>query len=285
MRSLDKIALISGVAVAALMIPTVARAARRPSATRAPTSPRFPEGKGVFVERSFFNDAARVFRDLGIRWILIETWIQKLKGSTPARDAEGVRRVLEKINPPGAPPIQIWGWGWPVPGQIETFATHVNEILATPVHGYCFDVEVASWGTKKIEAVDGEAELNAMIARVRSRTNRPLLLSSHGRADYARLPWNALTRLDGALPQAYDGSNLYGDGFIHRCVQSYVKKGFSWVAPTLGATHKTSAERMQEQLDDLPDVPAVSWWTWTKLGASPERREVVQRFDHRRAVA
>ena len=241
--------------------------------------------KGVFIERALYDAPSFVLRQLGIEWVLVETAIQK-KSQDPAGDAwitrtrEELEAVERELNPPGVPyKIEVWGWGWPIPPRVGRFAKHVIDVLASPaIAGYCLDIEAKDWSTLD----HGEAPMHtaavSLINTIRLGSTKKLLLSSHGRADYAPLPWRALGTLDGALPQTYDASNKYGAGFIARCLKSYQEKGFSFIAPTLGAS--TSApERMFEQLEDVPaSVPAISWWTWTSIGRNKERQQVIASF-------
>ena len=262
----------AGVALAGATAAVIAsRARRQRSASRV--------RKGVFIERALYETPAFVLRQLGIEWVLVESAIQKPdKENWITRDRAAIEKVDRTINPPDAPyRIELWAWGWPIPDRVEPFAEHVLEILASPVvAGYCLDIEAKSWSTRDLGQMRMDLLAHSLIGLVRNGSKKPLLLSSHGRADFAPLPWNALRRLDGALPQAYDPSNKYGDGFIARCVKSYREMGFSFVAPTLGASSRTSPARMVEVLSTLPAVPAVSWWSWTSIGRSPERQRAVR---------
>jgi hypothetical protein len=236
--------------------------------------------KGVFIERALYKEPATMLRALGIEWVLVESAIQKPgKENWITRTREAIEDVDRAINPPGAPyRIEIW----PIPDGIDTFAAHVSEIIASPrVAGYCIDIEAKSWSTRDHGQMRMDLLAHTLIGLIRGGSKKPLLLSSHGRADMAPLPWNALRRLNGALPQAYDASNKYGDAFIARCVNSYREMGFPFVAPTLGASSMTSPARMAEQLATMPEVPGVSWWSWTSIGRNAERQAVVAGFGPR----
>ena len=237
--------------------------------------------KGVFIERALYENPAAQLRELGIEWVLVESAIQKPdKDNWITRDRAAIEKVDRTINPPNAPyRIELWAWGWPIPDRVEPFARHVIEVLASPVvAGYCLDIEAKSWSTRDHGQMRMDLLAHSLIGLIRYGSTKQLLLSSHGRADLAPLPWNALRRLDGALPQAYDPSNKYGDGFITRCVASYQEMGFPFVAPTLGASSRTSPARMVEVLATLPGVSAVSWWSWTSIGRNAERSEALRAF-------
>lgn len=241
--------------------------------------------KGMFIEHSLSEAPSFQLREIGVEWVLVQTGIQKKSqdaGDTDwiTRDRAKMEALERELNPPGVPyKIQVWGWGWPIPSRVGPFSQHVIEVLSSPVvEGYCLDIEAKDWSTKE----NGEAVMHmsaaSLINTIRLGSPKKLLLSSHGRADYAPLPWRALSVLDGALPQTYDASNKYGDGFIARCIKTYQDKGFSFVAPTLGASTFTP-ERMFEQLKDVPPaIPAISWWTWTSIGRNAERRRVISAF-------
>lgn len=242
--------------------------------------------KGMFVERSWFDKIAAPafeFRRLGIEWLIIETSIQSHKidkSKWVTRTGDTFAEIEKKINPPDAPyRIELWAWGWPIPEYAAMFAAHVIDVLESPfVAGYVLDIEAKSWSTKMNSQMQMDLAAHSLIGTIRNKSKKKLLLSSHGRADFAPLPWNALRTLDGGLPQCYDASNKYGDGFIGRCIDSYRKMGFSFVSPTLSGTKYTSAARMHEMLSVMPKVSTVNWWTWTSIGQTEEKKEVVRNF-------
>ncbi len=233
--------------------------------------------KGVFIEFSLFDDVAEELRRAGLDFVIVQTAVQALdKPSFVWRDREALDKVIERINPPGLKPLGIWLWGWPIPEQYKDFVGHLAEVIAHPaVIGYVLNIEAKAWSSKDTPEVQLEAIAGDFIDRLRAETDKPLFISSHGRADYAPLPWKALARLDGGMPQVYDRTNKYGPGFAQRCIDSYRKLGFKHVWPTLGAA-KAGSERMQEQLLTLPCVEAVTWWTWTSIAKRPERKAVIK---------
>lgn len=111
-----------------------------------------------------------------------ETWI--------SRDRDALDRLAHRLNPRGSPyKIEIWGWGWPIRSRVDEFAEHPREILSSPlVTGYCLDIEAKSWSTRdhRKDAIDERAR--ALIAELRKGARKPLMLSSHGRADLTPLP-------------------------------------------------------------------------------------------------
>ncbi len=234
-----------------------------------------PFRKGVFVEYNLFSDPAEELRKAGLDFIILQTGVQKkTKDDFIWRDSDAVNEVDKRINPPGSKPIRLWLWGWPIPTRYKEYVPHVEDVLNnTNAAGYILNIEARAWSEKKFGPL--EAVADDFIDRLRNVTNKPLFISSHGRADYAPLPWKALSRLDGGMPQTYDATNQYGPKFITKCIQSYRGKGFQRIWPTLGAT-KTDVPRMKEQLVDLPCVEAVTWWTWTTIGRNDERKQVTK---------
>ena len=200
------------------------------------------------------------------------------------RDRDELDALAHRLNPPGSPSkIEIWGWGWPIPSRVDEFATHTREILASPfVTGYCLDIEAKSWSTRDHGKAAMDARARELIVAIRKGARKPLMLSSHGRADLTPLPWDALAQLDAGMPQCYDAKGVKEPGFVARCVKSYRDLGFPVVIPTLGAS-ATDAEQMRRQVEDTPPgLRAVSWWTWTQIGRSDERAAVVGSCCHPR---
>lgn len=234
--------------------------------------------KGVFIEHALYDAPADALRELGITWVLVQTGIMKPdRDAWITRDRDALDRLVHRLNPPGSPyNIEIWGWGWPIPSRVGEFAEHTREILNSPlVTGYCLDIEAKSWSTRDLGEGPMDASARALIAEIRKGARKPLMLSSHGRADLTPLPWDALAQLDAGMPQCYDADGNKEPGFVQRCVDSYRKLGFSAVIPTLGAS-ATGAEQMRRQVGELPPgLRAVSWWTWTQIGRSAPRAEVV----------
>ncbi len=248
-------------------------------AFRRPTTVVQSFRKGVFVEFSLFSDPAEEFRRAGLDFVILQTAVQKQgKPDFVWRDSSELQALDKKLNPPGSPPLGIWLWGWPIPGRYKEYVDHVEDVLNnTSAAGYILNIEAKAWSLKK-HGSQLEAIADDFIDRLRAVTNKPLFVSSHGRADYAPLPWKALSRLDGGMPQVYDSTNKYGDGFITRCIQSYREMGFERIWPTLGAV-KTDTKRMQEQLLTTPCVEALTWWTWTTIGRSEQRKQVTKGSD------
>jgi len=244
---------------------------------RSPTNviPGATYTKGVFVEFSLFGDPAEELRRAGFDFVIIQTGVQKQsKEEFIWRDAAELNTLIRRLNPPGVRPLGIWLWGWPIPSRYKEYVPHVSDVLNnTAAAGYVLNIEAKAWSMKKFGPTM-EPIADDFITRLRAETDKPLFVSSHGRADYAPLPWKALSRLDGGMPQTYDATNKYGDAFVERCIKSYQEKGFKTVWPTLGAV-KTDANRMEEQLDQLPAcVDALTWWTWTSIGRSDKRKLV-----------
>jgi len=243
--------------------------------------------KGMFIEYGLFDEPARELREIGIEWVLVQTAVQK-RDKDPSdfvwRDRAKLEKLIQRLNPPGAKEkIEVWGWGWPLPGGALPFAEHVREVLESPlVTGYCLNIERAGWDYKHLGQFKTDLAAHLLIEEIRKGRPKPITLSSHGRADlHDPLPWSALKLLDGALPQAYDKSNGKGDGFIERCIDSYRAKGFDAVYPTLGAT-ESSAARVYEQLLQMPKgVRGVSWWSWTAIGQSELKKAAIARWDAR----
>lgn len=234
-----------------------------------------PFRKGVFVEFSLFEDPAEELRRAGFDFIILQTGVQKPgKDEFVWRDSQAIKDVEKKINPPGVRPIRIWLWGWPIPTGYKEYVGHVADVLNnTSAEGYVLNIEAKAWSETKFGPL--EAVADDFVDRLRAKTRKPLFISSHGRADYAPLPWKALSRLDGGMPQVYDSRNKYGPRFIHRCIQSYQRLGFKRVWPTLGAG-LTEVTRMQEQLRNMPCVEAVTWWTWTEIGRNDAKKIVTR---------
>lgn len=237
--------------------------------------------KGMFIEYAVFDAPARELRELGIEWVLVQTGVQKADKS-PAdfvwRTKVQMEKLYQRLNPQGATSkIELWGWGWPIPTGSLEFADHVRSVLSSPmVTGYCLNVERKSWDYSHLGAFKTDHAAHLLVEEIRKGTSKPVSLSSHGRADlHDAMPWGALKMLDGALPQAYDKDNRYGDGFIERCIDSYRGMGFDAVYPTLGAT-KSSAARVAEQLQQFPaGVLGVSWWSWTSIGRSEAMKAAI----------
>ncbi len=234
--------------------------------------------KGVFIEHALYDAPAQALRELGITWVLVQTGVMKpgLEGWI-SRDRKAIEALAERINPRGsAYKIEIWGWGWPIPSRVEEFAQHTRSVLESPVlTGYCLDIEAKSWSTQEFGEEPMRRRAGVLIDAIRKGPRKPLMLSSHGRADLAPLPWDVLVQLDAAMPQCYDVAGSKDAGFIQRCIDSYRELGFT-VIPTLGAS-ATTAEQMVAQLAELPaPLQAVSWWTWTQIGRSPARAAVLR---------
>lgn len=230
--------------------------------------------RGVFIEYSLFGDPAQELRRAGMDFIILQTAVQKPnKPEFIWRDSAEVKRVAARVNPDGSAPLAIWLWGWPTPARYKEYVEHVDEVLNNSgdlVSGYVLNIEEKAWSTRDTN-VDLEGVAADFVDRLRDVTDKPLFLSSHGRADLTRIPWRALSKLDGGMPQVYDKDNKYGDRFITKCIQSYREAGFKKVWPTLGAT-RTSPARMQEQLGTVPCVEALTWWSWTTIGRNDERK-------------
>ena len=237
--------------------------------------------KGMFIEYGLFDEPARELRELGIEWVLVQTGVQSVDKSPDDfvwRTKEQMSKLYRRLNPAGATSrIELWGWGWPIPTGSMEFAEHVRSVLSSQfVTGYCLNVERKSWDYNHLGAFKTDQAAHLLVNEIRKGSKKPLTLSSHGRADlHDAMPWSALRTLDGALPQAYDKDNRYGDGFIERCIDSYRGKGFDAVYPTLGAT-KSSATRVAEQLRQFPaGVLGVSWWSWTSIGRSEAMKAAI----------
>ncbi len=244
---------------------------------RSPTNvvPGATYSKGVFIEFGLYADPAEELRRAGFDFVIIQTAVQKKsKEDFIWRNSGKLNNLIRRLNPPGVRPLGIWLWGWPIPSRYKEYVPHVEDVLEnTPAAGYVLNIEAKAWSLKKF-GPQLETVADDFITKLRAVTDKPLYVSSHGRADYAPLPWKALSRLDGGMPQAYDSKNQYGDPFIEKCIRSYQEKGFKTVWPTLGAV-KTDAKRMEEQLGQLPPcVDALTWWTWTSIGRSDNRKIV-----------
>ena len=271
MKSIHKRAIAAGaafgVAAGAWRIIRLARHRRAP--------------KGVFIEYALYDAPAQALRDLGITWVLVQTGVMKPGlEEWVSRDREALEALAQRINPPGsAYKIEIWGWGWPIPSRVEEFAEHTRSVLESPVlMGYCLNIEAKRWSTRKFGEESMHQRAGTLIEAIRKGPRKPLMLSSHGRADLAPLPWDVLSQLDAAMPQCYDSTGSKEAGFIQRCIDSYRELGFFTVIPTLGASVST-AEQMISQLAELPpSLQAVSWWTWTKIGRSPARAAVIRGY-------
>lgn len=231
--------------------------------------------KGVFVEYSLYSDPAESLRDAGIDFVILQTAVQKRdQKEFVMRDGQALRRTIARINPPGLKPLRIWLWGWPIPSRYKEFTDHIADVI-DQANGYVLNIEAKSWSTRDQPKQQLEAIASDLIRRLRAITKKPLFLSSHGRADFAPLPWDALSLLDGGMPQVYDPRNKYDTGLAQRCIDSYRKKGFSTIWPTLGATD-ASPENMRRMLAETPCVQALTWWSWTTLGRNSEKREIVK---------
>ena len=139
--------------------------------------------KGVFIEKSLFDDPATALRLAGIEWVLLETAIQKAgKDVWISRDRAKLEALEAVINPPGsAYRIEIWGWGWPIPAGAVDFAAHVGDVLQSDIlAGYCLDIEAKSWSTKTQPPATMELTCAALINAIRARSSKSLLLSDEG---------------------------------------------------------------------------------------------------------
>lgn len=247
-------------------------------------------GKGVFVRRGLGAQAAERMEEAGITWAALQVAFQSSSRSDFIRDLDSIVEDAEALRKEN---IEVWLWGFPIPSKAEKFAALMIPAMRTIKPGGVIlnmelaeakakksDRSVAAWNTNREKFAELKADLLIRFLR-KSFPKTPLALSSHGFASKA-LPWKALAKLDGGMPQAYDAdrSNRKRKGrtFVQQCVDRY-RAYYDWVIPTLGAT-RTSSSNMRLLYKDLGcEVAACSWWSWEPLvkNVSASRSVLTQR--------
>ncbi len=202
-----------------------------------------------------------------------QTWLKVMTMGMSGQIANSTKDLAQFTNEIRAGGIDVWLWGWPQPDAIDEFVDHFVDVVgATNPSGYVLDMEKAWYSGCRPQAAE-------LVARLRQATDLPLGLSSYGRPDmHKSFPWQELSSLDFGLPQIYDSTNKYGDGFAQRCIDDWQGHGFQRIVPTLGA-NSTSAERMKVIFDNTPlEDGACTWWSFGGLIQSESKCKAMRTF-------
>jgi hypothetical protein len=234
------------------------------------------KGKGVFVRHAFGAQAAERMAEAGIKWAALQVAFQSSSRKDLIRDLATIKKEAKALREKG---IEVWLWGFPVPSKAEKFAALMIPAMRDVKPGGVIlnmelseararksDPVVPAWNTRREKMAEVKADLLIKFLR-KSFSTTPLALSSHGFASKA-LPWMALDKLDGGMPQAYDAdrSNKKRKGrtFVQQCLDAY-RKHYDWVIPTLGA-NTTNSSNMKLLYKDLGgEIAACNWWSWEAL--------------------
>lgn len=249
-------------------------------------------GKGAFVTGSTRTVDWDLFAACGLTWAALQhawTWgdvdghVRGGAGGELTRDADALATEFARARARGVDP---WIWAWVVPSRVAAYVDRLRadlELLgeAAPC-GVVLNLELAepagprgghrpAWTTGSFVAAE------RLMIGVRSVWAGEVWITTHG-LRVARQPWSAFAAADGVLPQAYNPSGSYDDGFVGRCLASYADDFPDPAArvPLLGA-NSTPATVMRRFAAEAAGAGArgAAWWAWTGLAASPAKRAEV----------
>lgn len=247
------------------------------------------QGKGAFVTHAAIT-AWDKWLGCGLSWCALQhawTW-GSTKGPLDEDDerTRGASRLIDESLSARGRGVDPWWWAWVVPSRVDAYVDALAADLAVAGEaapsGVILNLELAepagahgrgrpAWTTGS----DGAAA--RLMARVRDVWPGEVWVTTHGYR-VARQPWAALEGADGVLPQAYNPSCSYDEGFVERCLDSYEKifPARDARVPLLGA-NSTAAPCMRRYVQEAEDVhaPAVAWWSWTGLSTSTAKRAEV----------
>ena len=249
-------------------------------------------GKGAFVTGSPVTRWDR-WLECGLTWCALQhawTW-GSFKGPLAdkgERTRTTTQLIDESLSARGRG-VDPWWWAWVVPARVDAYVAALAADLATAgeaaPHGLILNLELAepagAQGKGRPAWTTGsDAAATRLLTAVRNIWPGEVWVTTHGYR-VARQPWAAWKAgggFDGVLPQAYNPSCSYDDGFVERCLDSYADDFPAREArvPLLGA-NSTPPECMRRYAAEAADANAAgaAWWSWTGLSSSAAKRAEV----------
>lgn len=241
---------------------------------------RCPRGKGMFIRALAHTGtpqrAVAQAKKVGLRWVAIQRCWQYTDRPTQRLNGASLARYASAFQAAG---IDVWLWGFPVPGKHEEFnGLLLDSAREVRARGVIVDAEKPFRAARTRSAA---TKLMSILLDAAHADNLAVGFTSYGAPDHhPKFPWKSFAGADFGIPQIYEatGQAPFSPDYPRRAVERWRALGFRAIVPASAAYHH-SLDGMRDLLRRTP-VPdeALVWWDWYNCSRATGRWSIVQSY-------